>query len=950
MPIDTLDRDAVVAAYAAQFKPFIDVPVQWNGSATGCVAGTTSAQATDATLKVLNYLRNMAGVEGVELDPAFNSKAQEAALMMHAQNSLSHLPGANWACYSEAGAQGAGASNLSLGMTGPAAMVGYVEDQGMGNHTVGHRRWLLNPNIEKMGIGSTSNTNALYVSAPIVNRPAPEWMPWPPQGFVPKELVFPRWSLSRANADFSQATVQMTAYGQNVQVVIPQLGTNIALNTLVWEPQINFDLVSAEEMVIDVSVNNVRVNGVPTSFQYTVTPIQPGPALQTIAAAQDDRVEMNAGQTNFFFSIVANDNLTHAGWAPATPASITPTIVAEPKNGRVLPAIGSSGTFFYFPNPGFVGVDTFTYRLADLDAGRVSNLATVQVNVRGGSSPTSQSPTISTIADQAATSGNTTDAVSFLIGDPDSNLESLVVTATSANQTLIPPQNITLGGSGANRTVTVRPSAGQTGLDAITIWVSDGQNSAFESFVVTVAPSQNTKIDPVITWNAPAPIVVGTTLSTAQLNATANVPGTLVYDPALGTALSVGSAQPLRVTFTPTDTVNYNTVSKTVTIDVTQRNDPPVNRPPQFAGGGIVAIGASRGPYQEVWATGVLPGPPDALDELASQTVRFELTSSTGNASQLLAAAPTIDSQGILRFSPQPTAFGQLTYNVVAIDSLGARSAPAVLAISLADNFAAPTLIDGATGTHLGRALTIRLSDYIQPTGVPIDFQSFEIVGPPQNGSITSIGDGTVRYDGIGGFVGSDSLAFTVRDRDGRISNRASISIRVVSSPLQNAVESWDVDNDKNVIPLDALLVLNFVALQRRDPQVVPVEFQAPFYDVNGDRNIQPLDALVVLNEIARRRQVASGSAEGESFDPLSASFAFFGSEGDGFDEPDYKTGFQDLGVVEFAAKAQSKNANVATDWESESPRIKPLQNGESESQAGSLVEQIDAAFEQLSG
>lgn len=32
VPIGTLDRDAVIAAYASHFKPFIDVPVQWDGN------------------------------------------------------------------------------------------------------------------------------------------------------------------------------------------------------------------------------------------------------------------------------------------------------------------------------------------------------------------------------------------------------------------------------------------------------------------------------------------------------------------------------------------------------------------------------------------------------------------------------------------------------------------------------------------------------------------------------------------------------------------------------------------------------------------------------------------------------------------------------------------------------------------------------------------------------
>jgi hypothetical protein len=53
------------------------------------------------------------------------------------------------------------------------------------------------------------------------------------------------------------------------------------------------------------------------------------------------------------------------------------------------------------------------------------------------------------------------------------------------------------------------------------------------------------------------------------LNATADVAGTFVYDPAEGTKLTAGKHD-LKVTFTPTDATNYVVVSKTVSINVSQ--------------------------------------------------------------------------------------------------------------------------------------------------------------------------------------------------------------------------------------------------------------------------------------------------------------------------------------------------------------------------------------------
>jgi hypothetical protein len=77
-----------------------------------------------------------------------------------------------------------------------------------------------------------------------------------------------------------------------------------------------------------------------------------------------------------------------------------------------------------------------------------------------------------------------------------------------------------------------------------------------------------TKATPTITWNNPADIVYGTLLSSTQLNATANVPGSFSYAPAAGALLNAGPAQSLQANFTPTDTTNYNSTSRNVVINV----------------------------------------------------------------------------------------------------------------------------------------------------------------------------------------------------------------------------------------------------------------------------------------------------------------------------------------------------------------------------------------------
>jgi len=108
------------------------------------------------------------------------------------------------------------------------------------------------------------------------------------------------------------------------------------------------------------------------------------------------------------------------------------------------------------------------------------------------------------------------------------------------------------------------PNAGTQTLSA-TFTPTDAANYATATKDVTIEVTQAT---PVITWAAPAPIVYGAALGGSQLNATASVAGAFVYTPAAGAVLAVGP-HTLSATFTPTDTINYTTATKDVTIDVT---------------------------------------------------------------------------------------------------------------------------------------------------------------------------------------------------------------------------------------------------------------------------------------------------------------------------------------------------------------------------------------------
>ena len=89
------------------------------------------------------------------------------------------------------------------------------------------------------------------------------------------------------------------------------------------------------------------------------------------------------------------------------------------------------------------------------------------------------------------------------------------------------------------------------------------------STATTTASIVVSKATPTITWGNPASISYGTALSATQLNATASTPGTFAYTPAAGTVLAAGT-HTLSVTFTPTDTTDYQTNTAQVSITVNQ--------------------------------------------------------------------------------------------------------------------------------------------------------------------------------------------------------------------------------------------------------------------------------------------------------------------------------------------------------------------------------------------
>lgn len=103
-------------------------------------------------------------------------------------------------------------------------------------------------------------------------------------------------------------------------------------------------------------------------------------------------------------------------------------------------------------------------------------------------------PTLAKIPDQTvAKNGSLT--IPLTIGDIETPAANLKVWGSTYNGSLIPQSNLVFGGSGANRTLTLKPGTGLVGSTSIRIQVDDGQGgSTAQLFNVTIAESTPVQI------------------------------------------------------------------------------------------------------------------------------------------------------------------------------------------------------------------------------------------------------------------------------------------------------------------------------------------------------------------------------------------------------------------------------------------------------------------------
>ncbi len=120
-----------------------------------------------------------------------------------------------------------------------------------------------------------------------------------------------------------------------------------------------------------------------------------------------------------------------------------------------------------------------------------TTLVKARINTSVGGPAVNTPPIISNITDQTTPTSVAMTPVAFTVNDGESAPDTLFISATSSDTTLIPTAGITITGTGTARTLNITPSATGTGTATITVTISDGILITSDTFLLTVgAPNK----------------------------------------------------------------------------------------------------------------------------------------------------------------------------------------------------------------------------------------------------------------------------------------------------------------------------------------------------------------------------------------------------------------------------------------------------------------------------
>lgn len=451
--------------------------------------------------------------------------------------------------------------------------------------------------------------------------------------------------------------------------------------------------------------------------------------------------------------------------------------------GTLVAIDETAHTYTFTPNANFDGTTTFTYTMTD---GTVNKTATVSLVAI----PVNDPPTIVMDEDNAS-SANEDESLTlgFTIHDWETSASLLSVQASSSNNNLVAPADVSIScNSSGVCSANVTPIADKNGDVTLTISVSDGVYLVPVEVPLTFIAVEDapTVIDDLYTVHENSSITFapllndfdvdsGDTISFDSYSADAGI-GTLTHTAAGVFTYTPPAGFTGSKSFTYTITDGTLTASGTVTLNVSNLNNPPTVTP-------IL--------HQYILEDETLSGLDFAASDVEGDTLSF--TDSSSNPALVLSDSSSIvvthgtGSAYTVDVHPVANAYGDTTITLHVSDGENTSSVSFVLTVYPVND--APTAVDDTVVTDEDVAVSFNplLNDLdIEST---VDQLVVVEMSTPAHGTLTLSGK-TYTYTPFADYNGSDALTYTMTDGAARDTATITITVTPVNDPPE-AYDNW---------------------------------------------------------------------------------------------------------------------------------------------------------------
>ena len=505
------------------------------------------------------------------------------------------------------------------------------------------------------------------------------------------------------------------------------------------------------------------------------------------------------------------------------------TVVDQPEHGLLT---GDGANLTYTPTQDYHGSDRIAFRASDGTS--QSKIATVEITITAVNDAPVAAP-------QALTTDEDTAIDVALAG---SDVEESELTFWVLSQ----PERGGLTGTLPN--LVYLPAKDFNGEDSFTFDVSDGElHSVTSTIAITVEPVND------------QPIAIGRDVTTDE-------------DTAAIISLAGDDVEASMLTFVVVEQPQHGTLNGDLP-NVTYRPADDYHGPDQFTFKVNDGELDSEVATFAITVTAVNDSPKAESQSLTTGedvTLDIVLAGSDVDEQPLTFLLSKLPEHGTLSgeipnliYKPDTNFFGEDEFAFTVSDG-AATSDPATISVTVRPLNDPPSVNDLENVTDEDTPINIPLPfDDVDGDALIIKVLSVETLG---NVEIIDDGGPTLTYDptaspAIQAMVQRDSLeesiVLSVSDGNGTVET-ATVTVTVSGkTDWQNPVDRLDSNGDKEVSPIDALVIIN--SLNEDGSRELGNLLEPPplWYDVNGDGSISPIDPLVIINHLNETESEGEG-------------------------------------------------------------------------------------------